>query len=215
MIVVELEGTDAGGVGLEPEDHDVGHQAHVVGDVLGDAVGGAGDVGGGEGGAPAFETAALAGGLDPHLDIPDGVEGCAGEEVACLGAVDVALEGFLVVEVLAEEKAVAEVVEGLGDLAKLHGLALALGSPFPAVEAVAGEQGGDAHGGLASVGQGCGPGSVTPDAEGFHPWEGHGDAEAAKEGATSETEGAHGGRLVSCLTNGWCRVASGKPRGKA
>ena len=68
-----------------------------------------------------------------------------GEQVAGLATVDAADEGFLVVEAAEEQQFFAEGLQRLEHLAELHRLAFALGPPLLAVEAVAGEQAGEAH----------------------------------------------------------------------
>ena len=303
VVVVEFERGDAGGVGLEAEDEDIGHEAHVFGDVLGDAVGGAGFVWFCQSRAPALEFAALAGVFEALFDIADGVEvfvelvlivaaevaaegrgvvedgiedaavafacafleetvegesgvdfeggwgswraprdvgavehgvvlvdggvgffaaedetgdlggaavvgsddlveagagadfaaggeGSAAEEVAGLGAVDVAFEGFGIVEPADEEELAAEVVEGFEDLAEGHGVAFSGGGPFRAVEAIAREEDGDADWGVSSCGGGAGGGC-----QGFHPWKGDGDTSAAEEGAAGKARTFHGRRI--------------------
>ena len=74
MVVVELERRDPRGVGLEPEHEDVGHQPHVLADVLRDAVGGAGDVRFVEGRPPALQLSALSGVRNPLFHVANGVE---------------------------------------------------------------------------------------------------------------------------------------------
>jgi len=72
VVVVQLQRRDAGGVGLETEDEDVTHQAHVVGNVLGDGVGGAGHIWLFEGRTPALQLTFLAGVYDALLHVTDG-----------------------------------------------------------------------------------------------------------------------------------------------
>ena len=74
MVVVELEGADPGGVGLESQHKDVAHEAHVFDDILGVAVFRPGDVRLGQGRAPALEFPAPAGVVDAFLDLAHRVE---------------------------------------------------------------------------------------------------------------------------------------------
>ena len=74
VVVVELQGGDAGGVGLETQHQQITHQPHVFPDVLRDAVGRTFDIRFVEGGPPALQLAALAGIVDALLHVPHGVE---------------------------------------------------------------------------------------------------------------------------------------------
>ena len=85
-----------------------------------------------------------------------------------------------------EQRLLARGQERGEHLAELQRLAFAPGPPFLAVEAVAGEQHREAHRGLAGGGAGA---IVAPGAQRLHPGQGHGDAEAAQEGAAAAEGG--------------------------
>ena len=80
-----------------------------------------------------------------RANLAAGGERRAGEQVARLRAVDVPLERLLVVQAADEQQLLAEVGQRREHLAQLHRLAFALGPPFLAVKAVAGEQHGQPH----------------------------------------------------------------------
>src|SRR6185369_17609412 len=105
----------------------------------------------------------------------------AGEEVAGLRAVNVALERLGVVEAADEQHLLAMIGQRLEHLAQLHVLAFAPGPPFLAVKAVAGEEDGETDrrltAGLARTRL------VAPDGQRFEPRQRHRDAKAAKHGA--------------------------------
>src|SRR6185312_693891 len=82
---------------------------------------------------------------DSGLDGAGRFEVGAGKEVAGLAAMDAADERLGVVQAANEVHLLANGVERLEHLAERHGLAFALGPPFLAVEAVAGEEGGEPH----------------------------------------------------------------------
>ena len=74
MIVIEFEGRDASGVGLESEDEDIAHESHVFGDILWDSIGGSIDIGFIKGWFPALEFASFSGVCDTLFDIAHRVE---------------------------------------------------------------------------------------------------------------------------------------------
>ena len=74
VVVVQLEGGDPRGVGLEPEHQDVAHELHVLGDVLRDAVGRAGHVGLRQRRPPPLQLPLLAGIVDALLHVADRIE---------------------------------------------------------------------------------------------------------------------------------------------
>ena len=74
VVVVEFQRGDTRGVGLESENHDIHHEAHVLCDVLRDTVGRARSVRLFDGWAPALEFSTFPGVLEPFLDISDAFE---------------------------------------------------------------------------------------------------------------------------------------------
>ena len=74
VIVVQLEGGDPRGVGLESEHQDVAHELHVLGNVLRDAVGRAGHIRLGQRRPPALQFALLAGMVDALFHVANRVE---------------------------------------------------------------------------------------------------------------------------------------------
>ena len=74
MIVVEFECAESGGIGLKGEHQDVGHETHVLTDVLRDAVGGTRDVWLGKRGSPALQFASLGSAFNLPFDFSDRVE---------------------------------------------------------------------------------------------------------------------------------------------
>jgi len=91
VVVVEFEGADAGGIGLEGEYEDFAHESHVFGDILGDTVCRSGSIGFFEGGFPALEFTALSGAADALFDFANGVEVFV--EFLLIAATDGAAEG--------------------------------------------------------------------------------------------------------------------------
>ena len=115
------------------------------------------------------------------LNPPAGSQRRAGEQVAGLRTVDVTLERLGVVEAADEHHPITEIVQRMQHLAQLHVGALALGPPFMSMKTAAGKQ--DCHAGwrlarLPSLSAG-----IAPDAERFHPRQGHRHAEAAQHRA--------------------------------
>ena len=115
------------------------------------------------------------------LDPPARGQRRAGEQVAGLRTVDVALERLGVVETSDEHHPIPEIVERMQHLAQLHVGAFAFGPPFVPVKTAPGEQ--DRHAGwrLARL-----PGlsaGVAPNAQRFHPRQRHRYAEAAQHRA--------------------------------
>ncbi len=132
------------------------------------------------GSAPWFGAVALGDDLidaGARADFAAGGEQGAGEQIAGLRAVDVALLRLGVVQAVDEEHLLAEVGERREHLAQLHLPALAACPPFAAVKAVAGEQDAETHGSRIRRGAGF----VAPSAERFQPGQRHGDADAAQE----------------------------------
>ena len=74
MVVIQLEGGDAGGIGLEAQNHNVTHQSHVLGNVLRNAVFGAFCRWLVSDGFLALQLAALAGTADAALDLTHAFE---------------------------------------------------------------------------------------------------------------------------------------------
>ncbi len=114
----------------------------------------------------------------------------AGQQVAGLRAVDVALRGLLVVQAADEEHLFAQVAERSQHLAQLQTAALPLGPPLAAMKAVAREQHRQAH--RSGAGRLAAAGLVTPDAERLEPGQGHADAQSAEHRATGKQMGVHG-----------------------
>ena len=69
VIVVQFQGAETRGIGLETEDEDIGHEAHVLGNVLRNAIGGTRDVGLGQGRTPALQFSLFAGLVDALFDV--------------------------------------------------------------------------------------------------------------------------------------------------
>src|SRR5690606_29871714 len=115
-------------------------------------------------------------------DLSAGGEGRARQEIAGLRAVNVSLEGLLVVEPFDEEEPGSEVVERVENLAQLHAGAFPLRPPLPSVESVAGEEDGRADRGVAARfglrarGLRLGPAGD----ERLHPRESHAHADPAE-----------------------------------
>ena len=132
--------------------------------------------------------------LVPERISPPGGQRCAGEQVAGLRAVDVPLQRLGVVEAADEEHLLAEVgCSGASTLPSSMPLPCALGPPLLAVEAVAGEEHGEPHRGLARRRRlaGSSPQTASDSSQG----RAIDDADAAEERAAGE--------LMS-----WCIVGS-------
>jgi len=117
--------------------------------------------------------------------------------------VNVTFECFGVVEAVDEEEFFAVGQEWFEDLAQLHLGAGAARPPVIFVEPIAGEEDGEAEGGVCG---GFAGGVLSEDADGFEPREGHGDAGSAEDGAAGGVAGWHG----RILWSGVCGVLFGK-----
>ncbi len=129
----------------------------------------------------------------PRPDLAARRQRRAREQIPGLRAVDISLQGLLIIEPLDEQHFFTEFADRGENLAQLHRLAGALRPPFLAVKAVAGEQHGEADGSLARAsltGR-----LVTPDRERLQPRERHRDAQASKQDASAESVGRHRARL--------------------
>ena len=110
-------------------------------------------------------------------DLATGGDGGTREKITRLRAMDITLSRFLVVEAFDEEQLGTEIVQRREYLAEFHVLALPFRPPLLGVEAVAGEERGDAHRRLA--GRAVLLGLITSDVGGLEPRQRHGHAYAS------------------------------------
>ena len=125
------------------------------------------------------------------LDPPARGQRRAGEQVAGLRTVDIALERLGIVQAADEHHLVAKLVKRREHLAQLHVGTLALGPPFVPVITAAGKQDGHARRRLAGLRR-VEPG-VAPYAARFHPRQRHRRAQPAQHRAA--------GKLVTHLVH--------------
>jgi hypothetical protein len=90
VVVVQLQGADASGIGLKGQDQDVAHQSHVFDDVLRVSVLRSRHVGTGQRRAPALQLASLAGLVQPLFEFAHGIQILV--QPLLIGAADVAAE---------------------------------------------------------------------------------------------------------------------------
>ena len=123
-------------------------------------------------------------------NLATGREWRTGKQVAGLRTVDVALEGFLVVQPADKKKFLTEVSQRSQHLAELHLLSFTLGPPFVAPKAIPREQYSQTNRSLAAVLHGGGR-SIAPYRNRLQPRQRHRDTEATEEGAARKEMSPH------------------------